>query len=410
MPGSFGAKLRQQREERQIDLIAIAAQTKIKLGLLEGLERDDVSHWPSGIFRRAYIRSYAQIIGLDPDVVLREFLEVHPDPGDAFASLAAGPETPEDASSASGAPPMRLWTIVDSAIGSLAKLRRPPASHGVSSTRTPLNVSVPAVSSPTPEPAVSSAPGDTTGQASPGSGRPSSVPEPAPAVVTVAPERSSDPGMAEHADDTAGNPVDPPGWSAPDLGVEEGGRADADEQRAANDAVLEAVAHLCTELGRAVDRDELQRLLQDSAGVLNAAGLIVWLCDERAEELTPALVHGYPHNVVAHLPTVTRDADNATAAAFRTGKTCELAATACANGAMVVPLLMPEGCAGVLAIELRQGVQPTRSGRSIAILLAAALAQLVHRSQTADEGSPVDRGAAGVPESSPPLRPAGARR
>ena len=57
MPDSFGARLRQRREERQIDLIAISEQTKIKLQLLEALERDDVSHWPSGIFRRAYMRS-----------------------------------------------------------------------------------------------------------------------------------------------------------------------------------------------------------------------------------------------------------------------------------------------------------------------------------------------------------------
>ena len=37
MHESFGARLRQRREERQIDLIAIAEQTKIKLTLLEGL-------------------------------------------------------------------------------------------------------------------------------------------------------------------------------------------------------------------------------------------------------------------------------------------------------------------------------------------------------------------------------------
>ena len=65
MPESFGARLRQQREARQIDLFAISEQTKIKLALLEALEKDDVSHWPSGIFRRAYIRAYAQFIGLD---------------------------------------------------------------------------------------------------------------------------------------------------------------------------------------------------------------------------------------------------------------------------------------------------------------------------------------------------------
>src|SRR6187397_3177339 len=59
MDSTFGTKLRLQREEQQIPLAAIAEQTKIKLSLLEGLERDDVSRWPTGIFRRSYFRAYA---------------------------------------------------------------------------------------------------------------------------------------------------------------------------------------------------------------------------------------------------------------------------------------------------------------------------------------------------------------
>jgi len=83
MSDSFGARLRQRREEQNIPLRAIAEQTKIKLSLLDGLERDDLSHWPAGIFRRAYVRSYAHAIGLNPDTIVREFLEVHPDPDEA---------------------------------------------------------------------------------------------------------------------------------------------------------------------------------------------------------------------------------------------------------------------------------------------------------------------------------------
>src|SRR5215218_1782111 len=124
MPESFGARLRQQREARQIDLIAIAEQTKIKLSLLEALERGDVSHWPSGIFRRAYIRAYAQFIGLDPDTVLREFLEVHPDPGDAFVATVAGAAAAEE-EYAKTAGSLRFRNIVDTALGSLTRLRRP---------------------------------------------------------------------------------------------------------------------------------------------------------------------------------------------------------------------------------------------------------------------------------------------
>ena len=135
MPESFGARLRQQREARQIDLVAISEQTKIKFALLEALEHDDVSHWPSGIFRRAYIRAYAQFIGLDPDAMLREFLEVHPDPGDAIVASVAGAAAAEE-EYAKHAPSMRFRSIVGSALGSLTRLRRPGGDERRSIART----------------------------------------------------------------------------------------------------------------------------------------------------------------------------------------------------------------------------------------------------------------------------------
>src|SRR5882672_7820506 len=79
---SFGRRLRRERERRQIALASIAANSKISLSLLEGLERDDVSRWPSRIFRRSFIRAYAQAVGLDTDATTREFLERFPDPND----------------------------------------------------------------------------------------------------------------------------------------------------------------------------------------------------------------------------------------------------------------------------------------------------------------------------------------
>src|SRR5262249_19114951 len=77
---TFGPRLRQERERRQISLTSIAANTKISRSLLEALERDDVSRWPTGIFRRAFVRSYASAIGLDPDQIVKEFQERFPDP------------------------------------------------------------------------------------------------------------------------------------------------------------------------------------------------------------------------------------------------------------------------------------------------------------------------------------------
>jgi cytoskeletal protein RodZ len=71
----FGGKLRQARERRGISLRQIASSTKIAAAALDALEKNDISKLPGGIFSRAFVRSYAVEVGLDPDVTVREFLE-----------------------------------------------------------------------------------------------------------------------------------------------------------------------------------------------------------------------------------------------------------------------------------------------------------------------------------------------
>ena len=89
MTPSFGTRLRLQRERQQISLAEIAERTKIRQPLLESLERGDVRDWPSGIFRRSYLRAYARAIGLDPEATVREFLALYPDPAEHANDLLA---------------------------------------------------------------------------------------------------------------------------------------------------------------------------------------------------------------------------------------------------------------------------------------------------------------------------------
>ena len=71
----FGGKLRAARERRGLSLRQIAASTKISIAALEAIERNDLSNLPGGIFSRAFVRSYAIEVGLDPDATVHEFLE-----------------------------------------------------------------------------------------------------------------------------------------------------------------------------------------------------------------------------------------------------------------------------------------------------------------------------------------------
>lgn len=78
----FGALLRRERERRGISLDTVAEQTKINIALLAGLERGDLSRWPTGIFRRAFVRAYATAIGLRPDDIVTAFERCCPERGD----------------------------------------------------------------------------------------------------------------------------------------------------------------------------------------------------------------------------------------------------------------------------------------------------------------------------------------
>src|SRR5712692_8398802 len=76
--GSFGGKLREARERRGVSLRQIANATKIGLAALEALERNDISRLPGGIFSRAFVRSYAIEVGLDPEATIQEFIAQFP--------------------------------------------------------------------------------------------------------------------------------------------------------------------------------------------------------------------------------------------------------------------------------------------------------------------------------------------
>jgi transcriptional regulator with XRE-family HTH domain len=99
MTAEFGPRLRRERERRKISLASISANTKVSIALFEALERDDVSRWPCGIFRRSFVRSYAEAIGLDGDETVREFLEHFPDPVDASRPEGSTPAAPAPRSS-----------------------------------------------------------------------------------------------------------------------------------------------------------------------------------------------------------------------------------------------------------------------------------------------------------------------
>ena len=77
--GDFGGRLRRLREKRSVTLRQIAAATNIPVGQLEALERNDIGRVPGGIFLRAIVRSYAQEVGADPELIVRDLIASFPE-------------------------------------------------------------------------------------------------------------------------------------------------------------------------------------------------------------------------------------------------------------------------------------------------------------------------------------------
>ena len=105
----LGERLKRQRERRGITLQQISQNTKVPVALFTGLEAGDCSRWPAGLYARAYLRAYADAIGLNADETVDEFVA-------AFGSAvkAQGIDVPQ--SNARAANALRLSLVEESSI------------------------------------------------------------------------------------------------------------------------------------------------------------------------------------------------------------------------------------------------------------------------------------------------------
>jgi Uncharacterized protein conserved in bacteria len=318
METSFGTRLRQQREQRQVSLEDISAKTKIKVSLLEGLEGDDLSRWPQGIFRRAYIRAYGQAIGLEPDVLLQQFLAVYPEPPEELPLVA--PESPKR-------PPTRLRFLLNAAFGA-ARQAATDAREGYHARIDHVTRVIPEYIDPLYEP------------------------------ETI--EAGHDLGDTGEQDDTR----EQDGVEKPDLPLPFVQPALAD------------IAALCTRVARASTLKQLEPRLADAVRMVSAVGAVLWTWERHKAALRARVSYGYAEDVLARFPVVGRDADNAIGVAFRSGKIAVVDGADGETGAIAVPLLGSDGCVGVLALEVRHGDERNDLLHAVASIVAAQFVPL----------------------------------
>jgi len=140
---------------------------------------------------------------------------------------------------------------------------------------------------------------------------------------------------------------------------------------------LVRTAQLCGELSKVVEGGQLPNLLERTAKIIEASGMIVWIADPASGELRAAMSYGYTDQVMARMKGIPRDANNAAAAAYRAAETRTVPGEGTANGAVIVPLMTGDGCIGVLSAEMKNGSEKDESSRALATIFAAQLATLV---------------------------------
>lgn len=74
--GSFGERLRREREMRGVTLDEISNSTKIARRHLESLEADNFDELPGGVFNRGFVRAYARYLGIDEDQAVADYVAV----------------------------------------------------------------------------------------------------------------------------------------------------------------------------------------------------------------------------------------------------------------------------------------------------------------------------------------------
>jgi cytoskeleton protein RodZ len=70
---SIGDTLREARMRQRLDIADVEAKTKIRAKYLRALENEEFGMLPGPTFVKTFLRSYAEVLGLDPHLLVEEY-------------------------------------------------------------------------------------------------------------------------------------------------------------------------------------------------------------------------------------------------------------------------------------------------------------------------------------------------
>ncbi len=134
---------------------------------------------------------------------------------------------------------------------------------------------------------------------------------------------------------------------------------------------LKEAAALCTAISRLQTESDLHGLLERTATLLGASGVVVWMA--AGEEMFPVAWHGYDSRQLIQLGPISPSSSNAAAVAWQSGTLQVVAGVPESRSAIVAPLLGVERCIGVLAIEIASGRESDSTAQAVTTFVAAQL-------------------------------------
>ena len=191
---TFGQILRDAREAKGLSTSQVAAKTHILVQIIEGMENEDFHRIPAAIYGRGFVKSYAACVGLDPQPLLREFMDIYEGRRAPTVQIrpvpTAEPPTPPPMPAPPPSEPAPLWD--------------PPAPDPVPAYPEPAPIPEPVPAFPEPAPIPEPVPAFP---------EPAPIPEPVPAFPEPAPlwdPPASEPEVEPPAQETAPQPALPP--------------------------------------------------------------------------------------------------------------------------------------------------------------------------------------------------------
>src|SRR5919201_737236 len=115
---AIGERLREARMRQGLDITEVEVATKIRAKYLRALENDEFGMLPGGTYVKSFLRTYAEYLGLDAQLLVEEFRAHHEPRETELATLAPPPQQRPGRERLPGAgpPPIAPGTAIVGAI------------------------------------------------------------------------------------------------------------------------------------------------------------------------------------------------------------------------------------------------------------------------------------------------------